>query len=103
MGFAIPAAIGAAMAKKRGNVYVITGDGSYNFMSHNASTVGELGIRNLEIYVLNNDGYKTIRDSQQTWCSGREIGLMDGMRYSQFGLVFELDCGDYEVRRPIVA
>jgi len=107
MGFAIPAGIGAAMAKKHGHVYVITGDGSYLFSSHNLYTVLAQKIENLSIFVLCNDGYKTIRSSQDFWCDGRKIGLQDGIKElpwipgSSMVITF-VPCTDYEVRRPTV-
>ena len=64
MGFAIPAAIGAALAKDKGMVYVITGDGSYRFMRQNVSTLVSENIDNVNVVVLDNNGYKTIRTSQ---------------------------------------
>lgn len=107
MGFAIPAAIGVALAKDKGRVYVITGDGSYRFMEHNIYTILAEHIKNISIFVLVNGGYKTIRDSQVTWCGGREVGLQSKCTtYPWFSderrLVDVLHCGDYEVRRPVV-
>ena len=125
MGFAIPAAIGAALAKKKGHVYVITGDGSYVFMGHNIYTIADENITNITVYVLVNGGYKTILGSQRSWCGGREIGLQKDMvrlrdnkkkapeetscrkkpnsTAGRWLFLRALRCGDYEVRRPVVA
>jgi acetolactate synthase-1/2/3 large subunit len=104
MGFAIPAAIGAAMVNKKGMVYVITGDGSYNFMLQNTLTVYSEKIKNIETIVIDNDGYKTIRDSQGTWCEGREIGTRNYEPIVSFlGTATTIHCPDYEVRRPVIA
>lgn len=107
MGFAIPAGIGAALAKKDGHVYVITGDGSYMFSFVNLYTIVELEIENISIFVLCNNGYKTIRTSQEAWCDGRRIGLQEGIKELPWCpeasmVVTFVPCVDYEVRRPNV-
>ena len=107
MGFAIPAGIGAALAKQKGHVYVITGDGSYRFQTHNTYTIISERIKNITIFVISNRGYKTIRTSQETWCEGREVGLQDDIVVwpwidDERPLVEVLHCPDYEVRRPVV-
>jgi acetolactate synthase-1/2/3 large subunit len=102
MGFAIPAAIGAALAKDKGMVYAITGDGSYEFMSHNVQTMASEDIRNVDIIVFDNHGYKTIRTSQDTWCKGRHIGLQDwDGDHPMWDRVHTFECGPYEMRRPV--
>jgi acetolactate synthase-1/2/3 large subunit len=104
LGFAIPAAIGAAMAKAKGHVYVICGDGGYRWMAHNVYTLTDELIRNVTVYVLANGGYQTIRGSQRSWCDGREIGLHKDMFVVDEGQVVNvLRCKDYEVRRPTLA
>ncbi len=108
MGFAIPAAIGAALAKKSGWVYVITGDGSYMFSFANLYTIVERKIENISIFVLCNNGYKTIRTSQEAWCDGRRIGLQEGIKELPWCpaeailVVTFVPCVDYEVRRPVI-
>ena len=103
LGFAIPAAIGAYMAKDIGHVYVICGDGGYVWMQHNMHTIMDEGIRGITVYVIANKGYQTIRGSQKIWCEGRHVGLQEDIFISSYEPhVRVLRCMDYEVRRPVI-
>jgi acetolactate synthase-1/2/3 large subunit len=72
MGFAMPAAIGAKLAKPDVPVVCIIGDGDF------MQTVQELAICVMNdipvvFMILNNKGYISIRDGQN-WLMGRQIG-----------------------------
>ena len=73
MGFALPGAVGACFAKGGGPVVAIQGDGSFQF---NVQELQVLKHHNLPIklFVWNNDGYLSIRASQDKSCDGRHIG-----------------------------
>ena len=70
MGYALPAAIGAAFACPESRVICITGDGGFMMNVQELATIDyhDLGI---EIYIVDNQGYGIIRQTQDTWLDGR--------------------------------
>lgn len=60
MGFAVPASIGVAMANPKFRPYVLVGDGAFQMTGTEISTAVRLGLNPI-IFVLNNDGYGTMR------------------------------------------
>jgi len=73
MGFSLPAAIGISIALNRKRVLSINGDGS---LQQNIQELQTLVHHNLpvKIFVLSNDGYLSIRQSQKNYFSNRFIG-----------------------------
>lgn len=72
MGFTIPAAIGAAIAKK-GDVVAITGDGSFQMNIQELQTIIHYKLP-IKIFVWNNNGYLSIRTTQSKFFKGRLLG-----------------------------
>ena len=72
MGWDLPAAIGACVAHD-GQVVLVTGDGSLQFNVQELQTVRQNDLR-LKIFVFNNDGYESIRTTQETFFEGRHVG-----------------------------
>lgn len=72
MGFTVPAAIGAAVAK-RGEVFGITGDGSFQLNIQELQTIVHNKLP-VKIFILNNNGYLSIRATQNKFFEGRLIG-----------------------------
>ncbi len=62
MGFALPAAIGAAVASGKRTICV-DGDGGFQMNIQELATVERLGLP-IKFFVINNDGYASIRASQ---------------------------------------
>ena len=73
MGFTLPAAIGASVARSGGEVVGITGDGSFQMNIQELQTVvhHQFPVKQVE---WNNNGYLSIRATQLKFFSGREIG-----------------------------
>jgi len=73
MGFSIPAAIGTALASGRKNIVAITGDGSFQMNIQELQTVvgSKLPIK---IFVLNNGGYLSIRNTMDKFFESRYYG-----------------------------
>jgi acetolactate synthase-1/2/3 large subunit len=63
MGYGLPAAIGASVAKKGERVLCFEGDGSLQMNIQELMTVRYYNL-NLKLVVLNNDGYHSIRQTQ---------------------------------------
>jgi acetolactate synthase-1/2/3 large subunit len=73
MGFALPASTGACLANKKNRVICIVGDGSFQTNIHELQTIvyNKLPIK---IFVLNNNGYLSIRNTQSLFLEKRLIG-----------------------------
>lgn len=63
MGYGLPGALGAAVAKKDGRVICVDGDGSIMMNIQELATVA-LHKQNMKIILLNNAGYHSIRQTQ---------------------------------------
>jgi acetolactate synthase I/II/III large subunit len=73
MGWDLPALVGACVAREGRRVVLVTGDGSLAFNSQELMTIGAQRLNAL-IFVLNNDGYQSIRSTQQRFSEGRLVG-----------------------------
>ena len=78
MGYGFPAAIGACVARGGKRVICIDGDGSFQMNLQELQTVVYNRL-NLKILYLNNNGYHSIRQTQQNLFKGRPlVGVCDG-------------------------
>ena len=78
MGYGFPAAIGACVARGGRRVICIDGDGSFQMNLQELQTVVYNRL-NLKILYLNNNGYHSIRQTQQNLFKGRPlVGVCDG-------------------------
>lgn len=73
MGFAIPAATGAACAEPDKSILCITGDGSLQTNIHELAVIRKNNL-NVKIFIINNDGYVSIRNTQNNFFSGHLAG-----------------------------
>lgn len=73
MGYALPAAIGASIASPKGKVIAVTGDGSLQMNIQELATLRALN-KDVLIYVINNEGYASIRNSQKSFFGPELIG-----------------------------
>ncbi|MCU0666059.1 MAG: thiamine pyrophosphate-binding protein [Candidatus Omnitrophica bacterium] len=73
MGLAIPLAIGCSVADNNKQILAITGDGSLELNIQELKTVSYYGL-NIKLFVINNGGYVSIRNTQDNVCSSRYIG-----------------------------
>lgn len=73
MGWCLPAALGASIAKKKNPVVLVTGDGSIQFNLHELQTIAQYHLP-ISIFIINNQGYKSIRDTQNNLFQGRLVG-----------------------------
>jgi acetolactate synthase-1/2/3 large subunit len=64
MGFGIPAAIGACLAANGRRTLCVDGDGGFQLNIQELETVSRLDLP-IKFFVINNDGYASIRISQQ--------------------------------------
>jgi acetolactate synthase-1/2/3 large subunit len=73
MGFGVPAPIGACIASGFRRTISIDGDGGFLMNIQELATI-ELHNLPIKIFVLNNDGYGSIKTSQDRYFEGRRLG-----------------------------
>ena len=66
MGFGLPASIGACLAAGRRRTICVEGDGSFHMNAQELETIRRLRLP-IKIFVINNDGYASIRASQENY------------------------------------
>jgi acetolactate synthase-1/2/3 large subunit len=77
MGWDLPAVVGASIADDRKRrAVLVTGDGSILFNIQELMTMG-LHQLNVKIFISNNDGYQSIRNTQGRFFDGRMVGTDD--------------------------
>ena len=88
MGFDLPAAIGAAIGGRSRRVICITGDGSIMMNLQELQTIRHHRLP-VKIFLLNNGGYHSIRQTQRNFFPDREVGSgpASGVGFPDFGLV----------------
>ncbi|HEV2704041.1 MAG TPA: thiamine pyrophosphate-dependent enzyme [Steroidobacteraceae bacterium] len=72
LGWDLPAAVGLADTGRFDTVICLTGDGSMMFNLQELATLSSL--ENIAIIFFDNDGYNSIRTSQDTHLGGRRFG-----------------------------
>jgi acetolactate synthase-1/2/3 large subunit len=73
MGYGIAASIAVSMATGRGPVVCVDGDGGFQFNIQELETVARLNLP-IKFFVLNNNGYSSIRASQKAFFGEATIG-----------------------------
>ena len=73
MGYALPAAIGAQFAAPQRQVICIIGDGGMQMNIQELETVAFYKLP-IKIFLINNDGYGIIKQTQDTWLDSRYVG-----------------------------
>lgn len=72
MGFALPASIGAYLSTEK-DTLVITGDGSFNTNIQELAVIKKFQLP-IKIFVWNNNGYLSIRNTQKNFFNGNIYG-----------------------------
>ncbi|NQT57495.1 MAG: thiamine pyrophosphate-binding protein [Bacteroidetes bacterium] len=73
MGYALPAALGAAIDPESKNVICITGDGSIQMNIQELQTIKTYNLQ-VKIFLLNNGGYSSIKQTQDNFFAGNRFG-----------------------------
>lgn len=95
MGYDLPAAVGAAIAVGREqSVVCLAGDGSLMMNVQELATIRGHDL-NVKLFVLNNAGYHSIRQTQNNYFPGREVGcgMESGVwfpRFERLAAAFEI-------------
>jgi acetolactate synthase-1/2/3 large subunit len=77
MGFAIPAALGAAIAIPDATIWAIVGDGGFQMTCQELATIAQEDIRNVKVAIINNGYLGMVRQWQE---------LFEARRYSATAL-----------------
>ncbi|MBU0502442.1 MAG: thiamine pyrophosphate-binding protein, partial [Candidatus Margulisbacteria bacterium] len=73
MGSGLPATIGACVAAGKQRTISVIGDGSWQMNLQDLETVVRLKLP-IKYFILNNDGYGSIRNTQRNYFKGRYVG-----------------------------
>lgn len=76
MGTGVPLGIGAAIGAPEKQVLAVTGDGSVELNIQELKTISYYQL-NMKLFVINNGGYASMRNWQDTFFEGRRIGSDD--------------------------
>ncbi len=74
MGFAVPAAMGVAIAHPNDTVWAIAGDGGFQMTNQEMATVIQEDIRNLKVAIINNGYLGMVRQWQELFENKRYSG-----------------------------
>jgi acetolactate synthase-1/2/3 large subunit len=74
MGFAVPGGIGVCIARGNMDTIVVTGDGSFQMNIQELQTIVHNSLKT-KLFVWNNDGYLSIRETQERVFQKRFLGV----------------------------
>jgi len=74
MGFALPAALGVAVACPNDTVWVIAGDGGFQMTNQEMITIMQEGIKNIKVVIINNGYLGMVRQWQELFENKRYSG-----------------------------
>jgi acetolactate synthase-1/2/3 large subunit len=88
MGFDLPASIGASVGAGGRRVVCVTGDGSVMLNLQELQTIRGYDLP-VKLFVLNNSGYHSIRQTQRNFFPGNDVGSgpESGVTFPDFGKV----------------
>jgi len=74
MGYAIPASVGSHFANPELNTVIVIGEGSFYTNMQELAVIKQFNIP-VKIFVINNDGYLSIKQTQNKFFNGRQWGV----------------------------
>jgi len=88
MGYAIPASVGVHFADPDLNIVLVIGEGSFYTNMQELAVIREHQIP-VKIFVINNDGYMSIKQTQNKMFGGRQHGVSNstGVYFADIGKV----------------
>ncbi len=100
MGFGLPMSIAVCIAAGRRQTICVDGDGGFQFNIQELETVARLNLP-IKFFVLNNDGYASIRASQKNYFGHASIGCDDrtGLTVPNLSRIAE----SYGIRSAVIA
>ncbi|KUJ68996.1 hypothetical protein ACZ90_14160 [Streptomyces albus subsp. albus] len=89
MGAAVPMAVGAAFSRPDSQVLVLVGDGAIELNIQELATISQYGL-DIKVFVLNNGGYASIRESQEALCDGPALQEPEPLNFRDVARAFGL-------------
>ncbi|MFH0710526.1 MAG: thiamine pyrophosphate-binding protein [Pseudomonadota bacterium] len=88
MGYDLPAAIGACLANNRQSIVCVTGEGSLQMNLQELQTIIHYNLP-IKLFVLNNNGYSSIRNTQNNFFNGFRVGsdIGSGVSFPDIGKI----------------
>jgi acetolactate synthase-1/2/3 large subunit len=88
MGYAIPASVGTHFANPDLNIVIVIGEGSFYTNMQELAVIKQHNIP-VKIFVINNDGYMSIKQTQDKFFGGRQWGVSNstGVYFADIGKV----------------
>ena len=74
MGFAVPAALGAALACPDETIWVVVGDGGFQMTNQELATIEQEGLKNVKVAIVNNGYLGMVRQWQELFENRRYSG-----------------------------
>lgn len=74
MGYALPASVGVHFADPELNIVIVIGEGSFYTNMQELAVIRQYQIP-IKIFVINNDGYMSIKQTQNKFFGGRQWGV----------------------------
>lgn len=74
MGFSVPGAVGVSKSNPKKHIIVVTGDGSFNSNLQELSVIKHHNLP-ISIFVLDNNGYLSIKNTQKKFFDNRVYGV----------------------------
>jgi len=95
MGYDLPAAIGSCIANDKKSVVCVTGEGSLQMNLQELQTIKHNNLP-IKLFVLNNDGYSSIKNTQSNFFDGFKVGsdMTSGVSFpkiEKLANLYELD------------
>ena len=91
MGFAVPAALGAGMACPQDTVWAVVGDGGFQMTNQELATLGQEGMTNVKIAVINNGYLGMVRQWQELFENRRYSGTpLSGPNFARLAEAYGL-------------
>ncbi len=89
MGIALPLAIGAAVGDPGAEIICVSGDGSIEVNIQELRTIVQYGLP-IKVFIINNGGYGSIRDSQDEFCAGEYTDDTEILDFEKVAAAFNL-------------
>lgn len=90
MGYALPASVGVHFADPSLNITIVIGEGSFYTNVQELAVIRQHNIP-VKIFVINNDGYMSIKQTQDKFFGGRRWGVSNstGVYFADIGKIAE--------------
>jgi acetolactate synthase-1/2/3 large subunit len=91
MGFAVPAALGVALAFPHDTVWAIVGDGGFQMTNQELATIRQEGVKNVKVAIINNGYLGMVRQWQELFENKRYSGTpLSGPDFARLAEAYDI-------------